>query len=146
MTSQLDETTVHVLLEEYRQMMESQRDNTRIAYSWMGNFFLVLAGGLFFFGVGANEHSVFVPTMVLGVGLSLIWWGLTEVFARYTRERIRRAVQIEELLHMQGMTRSNESLYKNPFIGPFLQARTYVILFVVLYWGVWAVAYVMKFS
>ena len=70
----VDEAMRAVLLEEYRQMMESQRDNTRIAYSWIGNFFLVLSGGLYFFGVSAEELSVFVPTMVFGIGLSVIWW------------------------------------------------------------------------
>jgi hypothetical protein len=53
-------------------MMESQRDNTRIAYSWIGNFFLVLSGGLYFFGVSAEDKAVFVPTMVFGVSLSII--------------------------------------------------------------------------
>ena len=133
------------LLEEYRQMMESQRDNTRIAYAWIGNFFLVLSGGLYFFGVSAEDKAIFVPTMVFGVLLSVIWWAVSEVFARYTRERIRRAAHIEELLGLRGMKDSTTSLYKSRWKGPFLQARTYVVAFVLVYIAVWFLAFAMKF-
>lgn len=143
MTGKSD-ASVEALLEEYRQVMESQRDNTRIAYSWIGNVFLVLSGGLYFFGVGAEEFSVFVPTMVFGISLSVIWLAVTEVFARYTRERIRRAAEIEKLLGLQAMTGSTQSLYRSTWRGPFLQARTYVILFVLVYIVVWVVALAMR--
>jgi hypothetical protein len=141
---ELPNPTPEALLEEYRQMMESQRDNTRIAYSWVGNVFLVLSGGLYFFGVSSDEMAVFIPTMVFGISLSVIWWAVTEVFARYTRERISRARQIEEMLGLRAMTDGTQSLYRSSWKGPFLQARTYVVMFVVIYIVVWVLALVMR--
>ncbi|MBM3142029.1 MAG: hypothetical protein FJ005_03130 [Chloroflexi bacterium] len=58
-----------VLLEEYRQLMESQRDNTRIAYSWIGSIFLVLSSSLFFFGLTTDDLSKFVPAMIMGASV-----------------------------------------------------------------------------
>ena len=90
-----------VLLEEYRQLMESQRDNTRIAYSWMGGIFLVLCSGLLFFGLITDVLASFMPAMIMGICLCLIWIGFTRVFARYTRQRFERIDEISEQLGMR---------------------------------------------
>ena len=67
------------------------------------------------------------------------------MFARYTRERIKRASEIESMLGLRGMNSSTTNLYGNKWKGPFLQARTYVILFVLVYVFVWFLALAMKF-
>ena len=139
-----DQSQREILLEEYRQLIESQRDNTRIAYSWMGNIFLFLSGGLFFFGLNTSEGEVFIPSMILGIGLSIIWLALTEVFARYTRERFRRATEIEQKLGMEAFSYGTSQLQRYGRLGWFLQARAYVWLFVVLYVVTWIIALAMK--
>ena len=122
-----------VLLEEYRQLMESQRDNTRIAYSWMGTILLVLGSGLFFFGLTTNALSSFVPAMILGLCLCLIWAGLTEVFARYIRQRFERLDDICEQLGIPPIPPTPSTKW---FLN-VKQARTYVWLFVAVYIVAW---------
>ena len=94
----MDNPDNETLLEEYRQLMESQRDNTRIAYSWTGNIILVLCSGLAFFGLTSNDLSSFVPAMFFGILLCIIWVGLTEVFARYSRLRFDRLDEVSKEL------------------------------------------------
>lgn len=135
-----------VQLEFYRQLMESQRDNTRIAYSWIGNVFLVLSSALIVFGLTTKDSRSFIPAMVLGIGLSIIWAFITEVFATYIRERFRQASQIESRLGFRGIAMAGDERFAN--LGwrmYFVQARTYVFLFVVLYIAVWILALVLKF-
>ena len=124
------------LLEEYRQLMESQRDNTRIAYSWIGNIILVLCSGLIFFGLTTNILSSFVPAMVFGILLCLIWVGLTEVFAGYTRLRFYRIEEISKLIGIAPM-KPPESFLE--------QARAYIWLFVIIYILAWILRLVLGF-
>ena len=46
---------------------------------------------------------------------------------------------------MEGMSVSTRNLYRRPMVGPFLQARTYVVMFVLLYVTVWVLALALKF-
>ena len=135
-----------VQLELYRQLMESQRDNTRIAYSWIGNVVLVLSSALIIFGLTTQDSKSFIPAMVLGIGLSIIWAFLTEVFATYIRERFRQALEVERLLQFRGLGTAGYERFAN--LGwriHFVQARTYVFSFVVIYISVWILALVLKF-
>ena len=127
------------LLEEYRQLMESQRDNTRIAYSWMGSIILVLCSGLVFFGLTTNTLSSFVPAMVFGVCLCIIWVGLTEVFARYIRLRFDRLDEVSEQLGIPLLRAPT------PFWGLFKQARTCVWLFAITYIITWVLRLILGF-
>ena len=125
-------------LEEYRQLMESQRDNTRIAYSWMASIILVLCSALFFFGLTTNAFAVFVPALILGIFVCIIWVGLTEVFARYTRLRFNRIDEVSKELGIPPL-RAPE-----PF-SPLKQARTYVYLFAIIYIFAWLLRLVLGF-
>ncbi len=134
------------LLELYRQLMESQRDNIRIAYSWIGNVFLVLSSILIVFGLTTQDLNSFIPAMILGMGLSLIWAGVTEVFAAYTRERFSQATEVEGLLHFRGLAAAGAERFKKlGWRNYFGQARIYVWLFVILYIVVWGITWVLKF-
>ena len=134
----MDNADKEILLEEYRQLMESQRDNTRIAYSWVANIILVLGIGLFFFGLTTNTLSSFVPAMFLGILLCLIWVGLTEVFARYTRLRFDRIDEVSKELGIPPLQAPE------PF-SPLKQARTYVYLFAIIYIFAWLLRLVLGF-
>lgn len=126
--------------------MESQRDNTRIAYSWIGNVFLVLTSALIIFGLSTSDGPSFFPAMGLGIGLAIIWAALTEVFAAYTRERFKQAELIEKRLGIVGMAISGRKRFEG--LGKlqyFCQARTYVVLFTLLYIGSWISAAIAKF-
>ena len=134
----MDSLDKETLLEEYRQLMESQRDNTRLAYSWMGSIILVLCSGLVFFGLTTNTLSSFIPAMVFGVCLCFIWVGLTEVFARYTRLRFDRLDEVSEQLGIPPLKAPEPfSLLK--------QARTYVWLFAILYILAWILRLILGF-
>ena len=134
----MDNPDKETLLEEYRQLMESQRDNTRIAYSWMGSIILMLCSGLVFFGLITNALSSFVPAMVFGICLCLIWIGLTEVFTRYIRLRFDRLNEVSEQLGIPPLQAPV------PF-GPLKQARTYVWLFVITYILTWILRLILGF-
>ena len=134
----MDNPDKEILLEEYRQLMESQRDNTRIAYSWMASIILVLCSGLFFFGLTTNDLAVFIPAMILGICLCLIWIGLTEVFARYIRLRFNRLDEVSEQLGIPPLQTPV------PF-SPLKQARTYVWLFGIIYILVWILRLILGF-
>lgn len=135
-----------ILLELYRELMESQRDNTRIAYSWIGNVFLVLSSALILFGFTTQDIKSFVPAMVLGIGLSIIWAFITEVFAAYIRERFQSALEVEKELSFKGIaTTGTERFHKLGRRKYLFQARTYVICFVMLYIIVWILTLVLKF-
>ncbi|MFC1911711.1 hypothetical protein ACFLXG_00935 [Chloroflexota bacterium] len=135
-----DKPDKEVLLVEYQQLMESQRDNTRIAYSWIGSIFLVLCSGLFFFGLTTDVLARFVPAMILGIFLCLIWMGLTEVFARYTRQRFERLDEISTQLGIPVLPSPSEVWW-----SPFTQARIYVVLFGFLYITVWLIRLILGF-
>ena len=134
------------LLELYRQLMESQRDNTRIAYSWVGNVFLVLSSALILFGLTTQDFESFIPAMVLGIGLSIIWAVITEVFAAYTRERFRQALKVEQQLLISGIAEAGAERFRKLGLRQYVvQARAYVLLFAALYIAVWVLALVLKF-
>jgi len=130
-----------ILLEEYRQLMESQRDNTRIAYSWMGGIFLVLCAGLLFFGLITDVLASFIPAMIMGICLCLIWIGFTGVFARYTRQRFERLDEISAQLGIPLFPVTSSKIWW----APFVQARTYVTLFGFLYIIVWVIRLILGF-
>ena len=134
----MDTPDKQILIEEYRQLMESQRDNTRIAYSWMASIILVLCSVLFLFGLTANAFAVFIPALILGTFLCLIWVGLTEVFARYTRLRINR---IDELSEQLGIP----PLQAPKSFNPLHQARIYVYTFAVIYIIAWILRLILGF-
>jgi hypothetical protein len=146
-SNQSEQSPTHdTLLELYRQLMESQRDNTRIAYSWIGNVFLVLSSALILFGLTTQDFRAFISAMILGIGLSMIWACVTEVFAAYIGERFRQALEVEGILQFKGMAGTGAERFTNLGWRKYLgQARTYVLLFVVLYAVVWIVALVLKF-
>ena len=146
-----DKPEKDVLLEEYRQLMTSQRDNTQIAYSWVGNILMVLGSGLFVFGLTTENLSRFIPALILGMLLSFVWIGVTEAFARYTRQRFDRINKIcQELgippVEQPAGTWVDTQLLKVPKVGKWLnrslsmtQVRTYVVLFVAFYNVAWLV-------
>ena len=134
----MDNPDKETLLEEYRQLMESQRDNTRIAYSWMGSIILVLCSGLVFFGLITTTLSSFVPAMVFGVCLCIIWVGLTEVFARYIHLRFDRLDEVSEQLGIP-LLRAPEPA------GRLKQAITYVRLFAIIYILAWVLRLILGF-
>jgi len=133
-----NEPDKETLLVEYQQLMESQRDNTRIAYSWMATIILVLCSSLFFFGLTTNSFSSFLPAMILGICLCLIWVGLTEVFARYIRQRFDRLEEISEQLGIPPLP-----FTPTTWLLPLTQARTYVWLFVIVYIVAWVLRFTM---
>ncbi len=130
-----------ILLEEYRQLMESQRDNTRIAYSWMGNIFLVLCSVLFLFSLTTNAPASFMPAMILGIFSCLIWVGLTEVIARYIRQRFERLDEISRQLGIPPIPDTPSTMWW----FPFTQARTYVWLFAIVYILAWVLRLILGF-
>ena len=84
--------------------------------------------------------------MVLGVGLSIIWAFTTEVFASYIRERFKQAEEVEKELGVEGMAIAGTRRFSNlGWKAHFLQVRTYVWLFVILYIVVWFLGLIMKF-
>ena len=137
----MDNPDKETLLEEYRQLMESQRDNTRIAYSWMGSIFLVLCSALFLFGLTTNALASFVPAMILGIFLCLIWVGLTGVVAGYIRQRFERLDEISTQLGMQPIPDVPSGMWW----FPFTQARTYVWLFAIVYILAWVLRLILGF-
>jgi len=136
----MDNPDKETLVEEYRQLMESQRDNTRIAYSWMGNIFLVLCSALAFFGLTTSSLSSFVPAMIFGISLCLIWVGLTEVFAKYIRQRFERLEEISLKLSIPPVPTDPLTLW-----FPFTQAKTYVWLFAIVYILTWVLRLILGF-
>ena len=135
-----NEPDMEILLEEYRQLMESQRDNTRIAYSWMGNIILVLCSGLVFFGFTTNALSSFVPAMIFGACLCLIWVGLMQAIARYISQRIDRIDELSIQLGIPPIPTIPITLW-----FPFTQVRTYVWLFAIIYIIAWVLRLVLGF-
>ena len=131
-----------ILLEEYRQLMESQRDNTRITYSWISNIILVLSSALFIFGLTTDVIAKFIPAMTLGILLAFVWGGLTSVFARYIRDRFNRLEQICDELRIPQIP--PPATIPNKWI-PLTVAKTYVILFVIFYVIAWVIRLVLGF-
>lgn len=140
-----NELQTKLLLEEYRQAMESQRSNTTVVYSWLGSIFLVLSTGLFFFGITVDEFSIFVPAMALAIVLSLVWLGLTEKFIFYMRQRFRRIHEIEEQLGLKLMIEAAKEVRRLGWRARFVEARTYVRLFIPIYIAIWVFALIIKF-
>ncbi|MFC2035683.1 hypothetical protein ACFLUJ_06125 [Chloroflexota bacterium] len=136
----MDNLDNKTLLEEYRQLMESQRDNTRIAYSGTGSIFLVLCSALFLFGLITNTLASFVPAMVPGVLLCLIWLGLTEAIHRYINMRFERLEEISSQLGISPMPVTPTT----PWL-PFTQARTYIWLFTIVYILAWILRLILGF-
>ena len=132
------------LLAEYREAMESQRNNTSLVYSWTGSIFLVLSSGMFYYGTTLKDASVLIPTMILALVLVIVWWGLTETFVFYIKQRMRRIHEIEALLNMKLMSEAGQEIQRMGFSAKFLEARSYVRLFIVAYLIVWILMLVMK--
>ena len=140
-----EELRMRALLEEYRQAMESQRSNTTIIYSWLGSIFLVLSTGLFFFGITVHEFATFICAMALAILLSLVWLGLTETFIFYIRQRLKRIHEIEHELGLKLMVDAATDIRQLGWRARFVEARTYVRLFIPLYIAIWVFALIVKF-
>ncbi len=134
-----------VLLTEYREAMESQRSNTNIIYSWTGSIFLVLSTVLFIFGTNASEQRLYFPVMALATLLILVWWGMTETFVFYIRQRLRRIGEIEKALGMSLMRQAKEEIGALGWRARFVEARFYVRGFSILYIVIWIVMSWVKF-
>jgi hypothetical protein len=134
-----------LLLEEYRQAMESQRSNTTVVYSWLGSIFLVISTGLFFFGITVDKLTTFVPAMALAIVLSLVWLGLTETFIFYMRQRFKRIHEIEHELGLKLMTEAASEIRQLGWRARLVETRTYVRLFILLYIAIWILALILKF-
>jgi len=104
----------------------------------MGSIVLVLCSALVFFGLITNALSSFVPAMVFGICLCLIWIGLTESFARYIRLRFDRLDEVSEQLGIPPLQAPV------PF-SPLKQARTYVWLFAIVYILAWILRLILGF-
>jgi len=142
MGSEADIPNRDVLLAEYREAMESQRSNTNIVYSWTGSIFLVLSTGLFIYGANAEEGKIFFPVMALATLLIIVWCGLTETFVFYIVQRLKRIGQIEAELGMRLISEAGKEIESLGWKARFLEARTYVRVFSVLYVIIWcAMAY-----
>ncbi|MBM3324578.1 MAG: hypothetical protein FJY66_02805 [Calditrichaeota bacterium] len=146
MTEQKNVPSEAVLLEEYRQAMSSQRSNTSLIYSWTGNIFLVLSTGLFFYGTTLTELTVLLPTMILAFVLVVVWWGMTETFIFYIRQRMRRIHEIEKMLDIRLMSGAGEEIRSLGRKARFVEARTYVRLFILAYVIVWILMFVLRSS
>ena len=140
-----DELKTMLLLEEYRQAMESQRSNTTVVYCWLGSIFLVISTGLFFFGITVDELSTFVLAMALAIVLALVWLGLTETFIFYMRQRFRRIHEIEQELGLKLMIEAATEIRQLGWRARLIEARTYVRFFVPLYIAIWIFALIVKF-
>ncbi len=134
----------NVLLQEYREAMESQRTNTNIVYSWTASIFLILSGGLFFFGVSNNDIIKFIPSMILAIILALIWLGLTETFIFYMKQRFRRIHEIEQILGMKLMAEAGKEIKLLGWKAKFVEARTYIRLFILCYIAVWILMFILR--
>ena len=76
------------LLTEYREGMESQRANTNLVYSWTGNILLILSTALLLYGASSEKVGTFFPTMAFAILLMIVWYGMTETFVFYIRQRL----------------------------------------------------------
>jgi len=141
-----EKPTESALLEEYKEAMESQRSNTSLVYSWTGSIFLVLSMGLFYYGTTISEMARLLPTMILAFILVIVWWGMTETFIFYTRQRLRRIHEIEKLLNIKLMSEAGREIKALGWKATFVEARTYVRLFILVYIVVWILMLVLKAS
>ncbi|MFP4502398.1 MAG: hypothetical protein ACLFTT_15475 [Candidatus Hydrogenedentota bacterium] len=135
-----------ILLTEYQEAMASQRDNTRLVYSWTGNIVLILSTGLFVVGARTNMPVPFFAAMALAILLMAVWWGMTETFVGYIVQRIRRIAEIEEELGMRLMSSAGEEIRRRGWKGRFLEARTYIRGFLVVYLILWGALAIFKFA
>jgi len=133
------------LLLEYREAMESQRSNTNIVYAWMGSIFLVLSTGLFYYGTTLDEIVKYIPTMILAIAIMLVWWGLTESFIFYIKQRMKRIHEIESLLNIKLMSDAGKEIKAIGWRAKFLEARNYVRFFIVIYISVWILMLILHF-
>jgi hypothetical protein len=133
------------LLQEYREAMESQRSNTNIAYSWIGSINLILSTSLFYYGTKIKTLSTFIPTMLLALVLVLVWWGMTETYIFYIKQRMARILQIEAILNLKLMSEAGAQIKSMGWKAKFLEARTYVRILIVSYIFVWLLLSYLKF-
>jgi len=134
-----------VLLAEYHEAMESQRSNTNLVYSWTGSIFLILATYLVIHGINVTEAKAFFPVMALAVLLVIVWWGMTETFVFYIVQRLRRISEIEKALGMGLISEAGKEIQSLGWRARFVEARSYVRGFSVLYVIIWTVIAWTKF-
>ncbi len=134
-----------VLLAEYREAMESHRANTNLIYSWTGSIFLVLATALFVLGVNAEKAKIFFPVMALAIVLIFVWWGLTETFVFYIRQRLQRIREIEQELGMRLMSEAGKEIQSMGWKAKLVEARSYVRGSAILYAVIWFIMAWVKF-
>ena len=126
-----------ILLQEYKEAMESQRSLSNMTYSWTGSIFLVLSTGLFFYGTQLDSINKIIPTMVLALVLAFVWLGFTETFIFYIRQRMKRIYEIEQILQMKLMSEAGKEIIALGWKAKFLEARSYLRLFIIVYILVW---------
>jgi len=98
----------------------------------------VLSLGLFVVGLINSTLDSFIPAMVLGISLCMIWVGIMEVFTRYIRVRFDRLNEVSEQLGIPPLKAPE------PF-GLLKQAKTYIWLFAIIYILAWVLRLVLGF-
>jgi len=141
----MEEKEKDILLEEYRQAMDSQRNNTSIVYSWIGNIFVILSTLLFGYGIIQTSKLNFIFLMILSFALIFVWLGVTETFIFYLRQRLKRINEIERILEIELMSKAYEEIKKLGWKSKFLEVRTYVRIFVISYIIIWLILWKCKF-
>ncbi len=133
------------LLTEYREGMASQRANTNLVYSWTGNILLILSTALLLYGNSAETAKAFYPIMVFAILLMVLWYGMTETFVFYIRQELIRINEIEELLGMKLMSGARDEIQAKGWKSKFVEARSYVRLFTLVYILIWIFMSWLKF-
>ncbi|MBS1261456.1 MAG: hypothetical protein MAG453_00778 [Calditrichaeota bacterium] len=110
--------------------MQSQRTNTSLVYSWTGNILLIVTTALFVYGGTAESGESFYPAMAFAILLAIIWFGMTETFVFYIRQRMVRINQIEDQLGMSLMSAARDEIKAKGWRARFVEARTYVRIFI----------------
>ena len=134
-----------VLLEEYKEAMESQRSLTNIVYSWTGSIFLILSTGMFYYGTKIDELRKLILVMALALVLVFIWWGIIETMIFYTRQRFQRIIEIEEILEMKLMSNALKDIKMLKWKSKFYEARNYFRFFMLSYLIVWIILIIYNF-
>ena len=133
------------LLTESREGMASQRANTNLVYSWTGNILLILSTALLLYGANAETSLAFFPVMAFAILLMILWYGMTETFVFYIRQRMARINEIEGQLGMRLMSGARDEIHAKGWRSKFVEARSYVRLFALVYILIWVFMSWLKF-
>jgi len=83
--------------------------------------------------------------MILAIAIMLVWWGLTESFIFYIKQRMKRIHEIESLLNIKLMSDAGKEIKAIGWRAKFLEARNYVRFFIVIYISVWILMLILHF-